>query len=215
MAKARPGLPETFQLKVKPPAELGDYLDEDPPSAAVEILKRKNKEQSVATAERVAREEQDISKAVQNEENISEPQFRQGRRNIVSQDLEQGQRQRISSLDRNYRENKPAGRKTTPMRRARTQVNMGVKTEEAFKDIVSYVQQYTIQGDVKASEVFEALVSALNQAKQSIHFGDVPRRGAWGSPTARAFVDALERAFSRGIAEHYATRSNLKRLGNE
>ncbi len=88
----------------------------------------------------------------------------------------------------------------------RKQVNMKPQTLAMTDEIVRFVQTYSVQKDAKASEVFDALVSALYDALGHLDLSQVPPRGRWGTPTARAFPAALKSAFERAIAEHYATR---------
>ena len=70
-------------------------------------------------------------------------------------------------------------------------------------EIVDFVQLYSLQDDVKASEIFDAVVNILHDAKQEMTFNDVPRRGKWGTPTAKAFPTSLGNAFARAIALRY------------
>jgi len=73
-----------------------------------------------------------------------------------------------------------------------------------FNDLVEFVQRYSLQNDAKASEIFDALISVLYDSKGELEFNDVPRRGKWGTPTARAFPTALGNAFARAIASRYS-----------
>ena len=69
-----------------------------------------------------------------------------------------------------------------------------------IQELIAYVQTYSEQKDAKASEVFHALVLALYEAKEFIELGDVPERGRWGTPTAKAFPINLKNAFQEAIA---------------
>jgi hypothetical protein len=86
----------------------------------------------------------------------------------------------------------------------RVQLNMKPETVKMFNDIVEFVQRYSLQGDAKASEIFDAVVNVLHDAKEELTFHDVPRRGKWGTPTAKAFPTALGNAFARAISVRYA-----------
>jgi hypothetical protein len=84
------------------------------------------------------------------------------------------------------------------------QFNMRPETAKMFGEIVEFVQRYSLQNDAKASEIFDAVISVLHDAKEEMAFNDVPRRGKWGTPTARAFPTALGNAFARAISSRYS-----------
>ena len=69
-----------------------------------------------------------------------------------------------------------------------------------IEELIDHVQTYSVQKDAKASEVFHALVLALYEAQEFIELGDVPARGRWGTPTAKAFPISLKNAFQEAIA---------------
>ena len=86
----------------------------------------------------------------------------------------------------------------------RIQFNMRPETQKMFGELVEFVQRYSLQEDAKASEILDALISILHQSRDELAFHDVPRRGKWGTPTARAFPTALGNAFARAIAGSYS-----------
>lgn len=92
----------------------------------------------------------------------------------------------------------------TVSRPPRQQVNMDIETEKMFVEIVRYVREYGPQYDARASEVLSGIVRELYKAREHITFGEVSRRGAWGSPTAKAYTVALGHAFSKAIIDGYA-----------
>ena len=190
MAKTKAGLPAAFDLNIpSQPAVLGDYLDEDPPTTSALALRKSREIQPAPKVEPAV------------EERISvEP---------TPRPIERSQRQVEQTVP--FRK-KPE--KVTQERRARMQMNMGANTVAAYDQLVAFVQKYTLQDDASASEVFEALVGALNDAKQYLEFSDVGRRGPWGSPTAKAFVTGLERSFAKAIATNYLEGQKLSRAGN-
>ncbi len=90
---------------------------------------------------------------------------------------------------------------------ARKQINATPETLRMVDEIIDYVQTYSVQKDAKASEVFHALVLALYEARESIDLSEVPARGRWGTPTAKAFPISLKNAFQEAIAaEHRKNR---------
>jgi hypothetical protein len=82
----------------------------------------------------------------------------------------------------------------------RKQVNMNPETLRMVDELLEYIQTYSGQKDTKASEIFHALIAALYEARELLDFSNVPPRGRWGSPTARAFPVALKNAFGAAIA---------------
>jgi hypothetical protein len=101
----------------------------------------------------------------------------------------------------------PAGRRQRHRRKhnapARKQINATPETLRMIDEIIAYVQTYSVQNDAKASEVFHALVLALYEARESIDLSEVPARGRWGTPTAKAFPISLKNAFQEAIASQY------------
>lgn len=90
-----------------------------------------------------------------------------------------------------------------PLHVPRKQVNMKPDTLRMTDDILNYVRTYSVQKDAKASELFDALVSAAHEALEHLDLGGIPPRGRWGTPTARAFPTALKNAIKAAVAEHY------------
>lgn len=189
MAKSKPGLPSDFSLDL-PPQSPGDYLDEDSQTHTALLLQKKSEAVKIAKIEKEMPEPKRVVPEVRHE--ISTPE--------VS----------VPTVAK-----KPVPANAKPERRARMQMNMGADTEKIFIQLIEYVQKYTLQKDASSSEIFEAMIGAIWESKQHLSFEDVPRRGPWGSPTARAFVTGLERAFSRAIANHFNESNTFKRAGND
>jgi hypothetical protein len=85
----------------------------------------------------------------------------------------------------------------------RKQINATPQTLEMVDALVDKVCEESPQRDAKASEVFQALVMALYDAKELIDLRDVEPRGRWGTPPAQAFIVNLKGAFQAAIAEHH------------
>jgi hypothetical protein len=71
------------------------------------------------------------------------------------------------------------------------------------QELVGHCCTFGVQKDTSASEVFEGLVSALHEARDQLDLSNVPPRGQWGSPTARAFRTNLKNAVIDAIARHF------------
>ena len=119
-------------------------------------------------------------------------------------------------IDASAHEKGQGRERPTAPRPPRQQVNMDTETERMFGEIVRYVQEYGPQPDARASEVLSGIVRELYRARENISFGEVSRRGAWGSPTAKAFSVALGQAFSKAIIEGYQEEkeSEFLKAGN-
>ncbi|NEO99133.1 MAG: hypothetical protein F6K58_10705 [Symploca sp. SIO2E9] len=87
-------------------------------------------------------------------------------------------------------------------RQRRKQINMSPRVLEMVDKLVKQAQEYSIQKDARASEVFEGLVMALFEAREKIDFSKVAPRGRWGTPTAEAFPIALKTAFQNAIKDY-------------
>ena len=66
-------------------------------------------------------------------------------------------------------------------------------------ELIDQMKHQSVQKDLKGSEMFQALVAALYDAREYIDMGSVPPRGRWGTPTANAFPVALKNAFHDAI----------------
>ena len=81
----------------------------------------------------------------------------------------------------------------------RKQINMRPETLDRARELLWLVQEYGPQPDAKASEMFEALVDLLWDARGQLDLSQVPLRGKWGDPSARQFPQHLKQAFATAI----------------
>lgn len=77
---------------------------------------------------------------------------------------------------------------------------MNPETLQMVDELVDQLCEQCVQGDVKASELFHALVSTLYEAREHLDVSQVKPRGKWGSPTAKAFPVSLKNAFRAAVA---------------
>jgi hypothetical protein len=89
-------------------------------------------------------------------------------------------------------------------KQTRKQVNMNPETLQMVEELVDQICEQCVQRDVKASELFHALVSTLYEAREHLDFSQVKPRGKWGSPTAKAFPVSLKNAFRAAVALAHA-----------
>jgi hypothetical protein len=68
-----------------------------------------------------------------------------------------------------------------------------------FEDLVKHVRTFSPQADARTSEVFQGIMTVLYNAMDELELAELPRRGAWGSVTAKNFPSALSEAFEAAI----------------
>lgn len=85
----------------------------------------------------------------------------------------------------------------------RMELSLNHETKRMVQELLDYVQQMGPQPPAKASEMFQGIISVLHRAKGMLDLTAIPRRGQWGSPTAKAFPVALGQAFAKAITELY------------
>lgn len=76
----------------------------------------------------------------------------------------------------------------------------GLRDAGLFEELVDHVRTYSPQGDASASEVFQGVLTVLHNAIGELELSELPRRGAWGSVTAKNFPGALSEAFEKAIS---------------
>jgi hypothetical protein len=67
------------------------------------------------------------------------------------------------------------------------------------KNSVEHVRTYSPQSDASVNEVFQGIMQLLHNAKNELELSELPRRGAWGSVTAKNFPGALSEVFEQAI----------------
>src|SRR5262245_50668441 len=195
MAKSRPGLPEGFEIKVDSPAQLGDYLDE---GFNEQVARTFGSKQRARLAASESPEEPPRPQVVTRQAApVMRPQ-------IASTEPAPGPARSEQVLNLVEPRRRTTAKAAVSRRLERMQINLRPETQRMFSELVEFVQRYSVQEDAKASEIQDAMISVLHQARSELEFHDVPRRGQWGTPTARAFPTALGNAFARAIAASYA-----------
>ncbi len=91
-----------------------------------------------------------------------------------------------------------------PLAIPRKQFNMSGETMRMLDELVAHIRRHSAERDVRASEVFHALVMAGHEVRSSLDLGRVAPRGRWGSATAAALPEALKEAFERAIVRKFA-----------
>jgi hypothetical protein len=171
MAKPARGLPEGFSLDLpdEGPVDIGDFLDEAPPALAP----RKPQKAPVPVTPELPIPQQAFRPQIvpEREETVeAEPPARP----------------------------LPRRAKATPSV-IRYQLNLTPKAKKMLEELVEYVCMYSPETDARVSEVFQGVVGLLHNAMEELELAELPRRGAWGSVTAKNFPGALGETFEQAI----------------
>jgi hypothetical protein len=79
-----------------------------------------------------------------------------------------------------------------------------------LEELVEHVCTYSPESDARTSEVFQGIITLLHDAMDELELSELPRRGAWGSVTAKNFPIALSEAFERAILRAARKRGPLQ-----
>ena len=66
-------------------------------------------------------------------------------------------------------------------------------------ELLMQIRQQSMEKDVRASELFHAMVLCVYEARAYLDLSTIPPRGRWGSPTAASLPIALKNAFMDAI----------------
>lgn len=90
----------------------------------------------------------------------------------------------------------------------RYQLNLTPRAKQMLEEVVEYVRTYSPENDARTSEVFQGVIGLLHGAMNELDLSALPRRGAWGSVTARNFPGALSEAFEQAVLRSAKRRGN-------
>lgn len=90
-------------------------------------------------------------------------------------------------------------RKAAAPKVIRYQLNLNPKSKKMFEELIEHVQTYSTEPDTRPSEIFQGIIGLLHGALDELDLATLPRRGAWGSVTAKNFPGALGEAFESAI----------------
>ena len=185
------GLPADFGLNVdtNSPVVLGDFLDENFGHVSVppKIPQRTEFEKPVAI-------EKVVDLPVPAEREIEVP--------LQHQEAD-FKLETVSEHSRTLPEiSPPAPLKSKAVRRpSRKEICIDSDTIKRLQEIVDEVRKTSPESDTRASEVVEAIIHLVYEARGFYEFSRVPRRGRWGSITEKQFPAALSAAFERALAD--------------
>lgn len=194
-SKFKSGIPDNFSFDVAPVNNLGDYLDEPGPVVA----KRGREVTPPAPDNRPPMQEASTVVTVPESVrtvftperpppmNIDEPRR-------IAPVVAPPPPELEADLAR-------APRHTGPRR----EVNMSPDTLRMSDELLELIRSGSGQRDTKANELFHALVLLAHEVKDDLDLHVIPKRGRWGSPTARAYPlelkNAIKRALLKGTSE--------------
>ena len=96
---------------------------------------------------------------------------------------------------------RPVQRNVQSSKVIRYQLNLTPKSKTMFEELMKHVQTFSPEGDTRTSEVFQGVIGVLHSAMDELDLSELPRRGAWGSVTAKNFPNALGGAFEQAIVK--------------
>ena len=179
MTNKKPGLPESFSIEVDSPVDLGDYLDEERFGAENAPLKTTSDSEELE-------EEQSLGTRSIKSFKISKAALKQA--NILHDKEGKLESERLAT-------------NTKARTATRKQINMKPETLRKAEELLWIIRERGPQRDAAASELFDAIMAALYEARDQIDLSTVSKRGRWGSPTAAAFVTSLRSAFTEAISK--------------
>lgn len=191
--KFKPGIPANFAFDPKPVENLGDYLDEPSPRPVLPARRQVVQEKPpviVAPEPRIAEVVTQGNKTnglVAKVEEIAAP-------SIPVPVTETVTLEHVVQADE-ARAAKPKA--------PRREISMTPETLRMSDELLDMIRRGSGQRDTKANEMFHALVLAVWEARNELDLHTIPKRGRWGSPTARAYPLELKNAFLRAILQSY------------
>jgi hypothetical protein len=212
MAKFRPGIPDTFTLNVDPVRDLGDYLDEPRPAP---VARKAREDAPVVPAEPVAAAPEP---AVVSQPAAPPAPVPASKRpsdspvvpavaavtpvipstSPVEAAMTMTPANAIPPRDEPPREER-GGKEKAPRR----EISMTPETLRMSDELLEVIRSGSGQRDTKANELFHALVLLVHEVRDEIDPHSIPKRGRWGTPTARAYPLELKNAFLRALLERY------------
>lgn len=202
----KPGIPEGFTLNVGPVSDLGDYLDEPPPTVRPQ---RKVAETRATTVEpqRVVQaiappppptqpvpvvEQRPVELRAQTVV-VAPPVPPQTQ--VVPAPVVQPPQMNDDVAEREERGARPKG--------PRREISMTPETLRMSDELLDVIRSGSGQRDTKANELFHALVLLVHEVRDELDPHAIPKRGRWGTPTARAYPLELKNAFLKALLKKY------------
>ena len=206
MAKSsgKGGLPAGFNLSVSSqdllgkPVQVGSYLDEDP---MLELLKaqRQARVEVKAPAQEapVAQSPKAPSIPAARHEEVTAPA--PSATHLQQFAPEQVPQSVNAPVNQDYPPTEaPRAKKVRPPIR-RLQINLTPDSERQVNELLEIISAQSAEKNIMFSEILNALILNLYEARADLNVSRVPPRGKWGAPTAKSFPIALAQAFREAI----------------
>jgi hypothetical protein len=224
MAKFKPGIPDTFTLDVSPVRDLGDYLDEPSPmpqrKPRSQAVEREEGRGIVAEARPAPPDDAlrspivtaDVATSVvstvippspaTNAAEIAPPTVLREEAVIPRAPSSPA----AAPLSSGAPERSPAvNQDRLPKSKApRREISMTPETLRMSDELLEVIRSGSGQRDTKANELFHALVLLVHEAMDELDPHAIPKRGRWGTPTARAYPLELKNAFLMAVLRKHA-----------
>ena len=84
----------------------------------------------------------------------------------------------------------------------RRQINLTPDADEVINQLLTVIKRYSNEPHPNASDVINALVLAAGEAVQELQLQSVPRRGKYGEPTVRIYLQQLKTAMQDAVVQH-------------
>jgi hypothetical protein len=235
MAKFRPGIPDTFTLNVEPVSDLGDYLDEPSP-----VPQRRTKIQVAAPEEgRGTAPDVETTPVATAPQAPIVPAGQATARPIPlvaphqapapppaaeTQPIVLREERAIpqapppivpASVSPGVPEySSPVNEDRLPKPKApRREISMTPETLRMSDELLVVIRSGSGQRDTKANELFHALVLLVHEAMDDLDPHMIPKRGRWGTQTARAYPFELKNAFLRALLRKYGDEAGSPMAG--
>ncbi len=91
-----------------------------------------------------------------------------------------------------------------PSSSGRTRLNITEEQRDKLDEIVQEMKKVGPERHLKASEIVDALVSVLHDAREHLDMSMVRRRGKFGTQQHRMYRDALAESIRLTITKHHA-----------
>lgn len=204
MAKFKPGIPDSFSLDVEPVRDLGDYLDEPRPTP---VVPKKEREETQATPSQPpavpAPEPVVVSQPVAQPPTpvVTAPVTQPVTAAVVPPLMTPANT--VPEYIEPQREER-GGKEKAPRR----EISMTPEALRMSDELLEVIRNGSGQRDTKANELMHALVLLAYDVIDNIDPHTIPKRGRWGTPTARAYPFELRNAFLRALLEKYGQDAN-------
>lgn len=202
--KYRPGLSDTFTLDVAPITDLGDYLAEVGPSPVAP--KRVGEAAAPSRAAPVIRKPKVFSEPPPIS---SAPAFTPSTISANADAHKVGERlppppvvSQAAVEQSPLVESRPP-RHTGPRR----EINMSPEALRMSEELLDLIRSGSGQRDTKANELMHALLLLAHEVKDEIDPHTLPKRGRWGTPTARAYPLEIKNALLEALRRKHVSAS--------